>query len=201
MIIAPRGICFGGQAVRVAAAVEALMGRADQRRDWGEEGDALEHAGADRRVLVHPLALVGAQRPGLAQDLAGDADLADVVEQGAVAEPVQLDAADAHPGADGGREVGDLVGVVGGVGVLQLDRVGEHADGGEEGALQFGDELAAVDRGADLAGDDVGEQQILLGEGAPGSSCSRFITPQIEPATEIGSESSEPGSVRGLRVR
>ena len=34
---------------------------------------------------------------------------------------------------------------------------------------------------------------------APRSSCSRFITPQIEPATEIGSESSEPGSVRGLR--
>ena len=28
------------------------------------------------------------------------------------------------------------------------------------------DQLAAVDRGADLAGDDVGQQQVLLGEGA-----------------------------------
>ena len=70
------------------------------------------------------------------------------------------------PLADRDRQVGDLVGVVGGVGVLQLDRVGEHAEGGEEGALQFVDQLAAVDRRADLAGDDVGEQQVLVGEGA-----------------------------------
>ena len=70
----------------------------------------------------------GGQRAGLAEDLAGDADLADVVQQGAVAEAVQLGAADAHPLADRDGQVGDLVGVVGGVGVLQLDRVGEDAD-------------------------------------------------------------------------
>ena len=76
--------------------------------------------------------------------------------------------------------------MVGGVSVLQLDRIGEHAERGEEGALELVDELAAVDRRADLAGDDVGEQQVLA-------------TPS--PATRIGSESSEPGSVRGLRAR
>ena len=69
-----------------------------------------------------------AERAGLAQQLAGDADLADVVQQGAVAEPVELGAADPQPLADRDREVGDLVGVVGGVGVLQLDRVGEDAE-------------------------------------------------------------------------
>jgi hypothetical protein len=127
-----------------------------------QEGDALEHAGADRGVLVHPLALGGGQRAGLAEDLAGDADLADVVEEGAVAEAVQLGAGNAHPGADGGGQVGDLVGVVGGVGVLQLDRVGEDADRGEEGALEFADQLTAVDRRPDLAGDDVSEQQVRL---------------------------------------
>jgi hypothetical protein len=50
--------------------------------------------------------------------------------------------------------------VIGGVGVLQLDRVGEHAERGEEGALELVDQLAAVDRPSDLA-----EQQVLVGEG------------------------------------
>ena len=154
------------QPVRVAAAVVALVRRADQRRDRGEEGDPLQHAGADRGVLVHPGALLGGQRTGLAEDLGGDRDLADVVEEGAVAEAVELDPLDPHPLADPDRQLGDLLGVVGGVGVLHLDRVGDHPDRGEEGVLEFADQLAAVDRGADLAGDDVGEQQVFLVEGA-----------------------------------
>ena len=96
MIIAPRGICSPRQPVGVAAAVEALVGGADQRRDRRQEGDPLQHAGADRGVGVHRPRSSGAQRAGLAQQLAGDADLADVVQQGAVAEPVQLDPVDAH---------------------------------------------------------------------------------------------------------
>ena len=115
---------------------------------------------------IHPRPLGRAQRPGLAEDLAGNADLADVVQEGAVAESIQLGAGDAKAPADRGGEIGDLVGMVGGVGVLQLDRIGEDTDGGQEGALEFGDQLAAVDRRADLAGDDVGQQQVLLGEGA-----------------------------------
>ena len=74
--------------------VVALVRRADQWRDRGEEGDPLEHPGADRRVLVHATALLVGERAGLAQDLGGDADLADVVEKGAVAEPVELGALD-----------------------------------------------------------------------------------------------------------
>ncbi len=83
-------------------------------------------ASADRRVGVHPLALVGAQRPRLAQQLAGNADLADVVQQRAVAESVQLGPADSQPLSHPHRQLGHLVGMVGGVGVLQLDRIGDH---------------------------------------------------------------------------
>ena len=150
---------------------------------------------------IHLLPLLGAKRTGLAQQLARHADLADVVQQRAVAQPVELGPADAHPPADRNREVGDLVGVVGGVGVLQLDRVGEHAERGQEGALELVDELAAVDRRAELAGDDVGEQQVVVGEGAWFLLLEVAARPRRVPATRIGSESSEPGSVRGLRCR
>ena len=88
------------------------------------------------------------------------------MEEGAVAEAVELDALDPEPFADPDRQLGDLVGVAGGVGVLHLDRVGDHADRGEEGVLEFADQLAAVDRGADLAGDHVRQQQVFLAEGA-----------------------------------
>jgi hypothetical protein len=122
------------------------------------------------------------------------------VEQGAAAEAVQLGAADAEAAADLDRELGDLVGVVGGVGVLELDRVGEDGEGVEEGALDFLDQLAAVDRRATWLA-TMWARSRSSSVKAPDCSYSRFITPQIDPATTIGSESSEPGSVTGLRVR
>jgi hypothetical protein len=115
-------------------------------------------------MIIAPL--LRRQRACLAQQFGRDADLADVVEEGAVAQAVELVAGDADAGADADGDVGDLVGMVGGVGVLQLDGVGEDGDRGQEGVLEFADQLAAMDRLADLAGNDVGEQQVLLGEGA-----------------------------------
>lgn len=90
---------LAAETVGVAAAVEALVRGADQWRNRGEEGDPVQHPGGDRGVLVYPLALGEAQRPRLLQ-LAGCADLVDVVEQGAVAEAVELGAGEAEPTTD-----------------------------------------------------------------------------------------------------
>src|SRR5688500_9705775 len=68
--------------IGVAAAVPALVTRADDTADLAEQpADALEHALALDRVQLDDGALLGRQRAGLVDDLAGNADLAHVVEQ------------------------------------------------------------------------------------------------------------------------
>jgi hypothetical protein len=45
-----------------------------------------EEVGADLGVGLHDLALLGGEASGLVEDVVGDADLADVVEDGGVAD-------------------------------------------------------------------------------------------------------------------
>jgi hypothetical protein len=66
------------EAVRVAAAVVALVYGADERRDVGEQRDAPQQRVADGGVLLDLLELVGGEPAGLGEDVGADADLADV---------------------------------------------------------------------------------------------------------------------------
>ena len=49
-----------------------------------EEGDAAEHLLTERSVRLHQASLLRGQRAGFLEDLVGDSDLADVVEEEAV---------------------------------------------------------------------------------------------------------------------
>ena len=64
----------------------------------------------------HPLVLV--ERGALAEDRGIDEELADVVQVGGAADERALGRVHAHPGRDPPRELGDVLGVVGGVGLL-----------------------------------------------------------------------------------
>ena len=74
------GNLLAGETVRVAGAVEPLVGGADDGRDAVERGRGAQDPLADQRVLADegPLAVV--ERPGLVQDLVRHRELAQVVE-------------------------------------------------------------------------------------------------------------------------
>ena len=114
--------------VRVAVAVPALVLVAHGAGDGLQAGDGREDALADHRVLAHEHPLRGVERAGLVEERVGDADLADVVEQGDGGELGHLLAAQAEAGADGDREVVHGVGVLAGVAVAGLEGRGERLD-------------------------------------------------------------------------
>ena len=116
------------QAVGIAGAVPALVVVADDGREVARHAQRVADALADLGVLAHDPELVLGQRPGLVQDVLGDADLADVVEQRAVGHALQLAVAQAHVGGQAGRAVGQVAAVVLEAEVLGLDRVGEGDD-------------------------------------------------------------------------
>ena len=74
------------EAVRVAAAVPALVLVAHQQTGAGEELDGREDLLADDRVALDLEPLLGRQRAALVEDRLGHRDLADVVEDGAEAQ-------------------------------------------------------------------------------------------------------------------
>ena len=71
----------GLQAVGVAAAVPALVLVADRAGDLFKAGHGHDDALADHRVLLHHFPLLVVELARLVQDLVGDSDLADVVQQ------------------------------------------------------------------------------------------------------------------------
>ncbi len=112
------------------------MARAHQRHQLGEERHRLEDAGADVGVLLHHGDLLACQRPGLSQDRLGDADLADVVQQRAQLDDPGVGVVELELGAHASGQVGDLAGVVVGVGILGLESSRQGAQRGEVGVLQ-----------------------------------------------------------------
>ena len=93
-----------------------------------EEVDAAQDLPADDGMLLHQHALLVGQRRGLKEDRVGHGDLADVVQQepelglGVVGQREPGDARELQPVG------GHTLGVVAGVGVARLDRVGQCAN-------------------------------------------------------------------------
>ncbi len=87
---AGRGIVVAGEAVGVAAAVPALVRGADRLADRREIVDRRDDALADDRVLRHHGELLVGELVGLVEDVPGDPDLADVVEDARVLQVAQL---------------------------------------------------------------------------------------------------------------
>ena len=85
----------------VAVAVGTLVVQFDYRQVRLEERDLAQDAGAERRMALDLLVLLGRQRLGLLQDLVGQPDLADVVEQRAEPDDGHLGLGQPHlPGDD-----------------------------------------------------------------------------------------------------
>jgi hypothetical protein len=76
------------EAARVALAVPALVMAADHLDRVAERLDPGHHLHAEQRVGAHHLPLAVVQRSRLVEHRLGDADLADVVEQEPVAQPL-----------------------------------------------------------------------------------------------------------------
>src|SRR4029078_7425792 len=76
-------------AVGIARAVPPLVRVTDDRNDRAQELDGLEDPCAEQRGLLHDLPLLLSERPALREDRRGHADLAERVEQRAVAEIAQ----------------------------------------------------------------------------------------------------------------
>ena len=103
------------------------MGRAHDQADVTEQAaHVLEHLLADDVwVSITARSSLG-ERSGLVDDLVGDRDLADVVEQRRELEPAQLVLVESHRRSDRHHELHDVAAVAPGVTVVRLDHVAEE---------------------------------------------------------------------------
>src|SRR5438067_5225495 len=92
-------------AVRIAGAVPVLVAGADDRTHVLEPLDRRDDPLAELGVRLHQRPLLGGQAARLGEDRRGDADLADVVEEGAELEPLERRRVEAERLADLHRHV------------------------------------------------------------------------------------------------
>ena len=109
-------------------------------------------------------ALLDRQPAGLREDVAGDADLADVVEQRSELEPLQRGVVETQLGADAEREIRDPARMLRRVLVVRLERVRKRLDRGHERALEPFVAAGVRDRELRLVGDAAEQPQLALAE-------------------------------------
>ena len=152
-------------------------------------------------MAPHDLPLVVVERPGLREDPVRDADLPDVVEEGAVGDGVELLGREPDAQRDPGRMGGEPLAVVLRRRVLGLDRVGEGGDDGmrrfhpdegtseAKGAADAGEQLRPVERLADeVVGAGVEAVDDVLRRAAAGQEEDREVGPcgvTAEPAGDL----------------
>src|SRR5439155_8694755 len=107
-------------------------------------------------------AFVRAQAARLREDLARDADLADVVQQRAELESLECGVVEPETAADAKREVGVAPRVRRGVLLVRLERVRERLDGRDERALEPFVVARVRDRELGLVRETAEEAQLLL---------------------------------------
>ena len=92
-------------------------------------------------MIVHSF---GVELAGLVDDLLGDRDLADVVQQGAELQVAALLGAQAELVGDREREADDALAVLAGVAVVGLDYVSEYEGGAAVGVVELQQALQAA---------------------------------------------------------
>ena len=126
------------QAVRIARAVVPLVVVANDRQLRGELRDRRDDLGAEHRMGVHHHPLVARQPVLLLEDAVGHADLADVVEEAAPLEGLELRLRDVHLLADVDGDRLHPMAVLAGERIPLVDGPGQRPDG-------LGEHLAHLD--------------------------------------------------------
>ncbi len=138
---------LAGQPVRVAGAVDPLVVVQDRGPGLPQEADAAHHLVPVLGVQLDDPAFLGRERPVLAQQPGGDAELADVVQDPGDAHHFHPVLGHAQLAGDHRGGLADPFTVAARVAVLDVDRLDEGADGGLVGGA------LAVVLGEDPAGD------------------------------------------------
>ena len=152
------------QAVRIPVSIRLLVVQFDDLQYLRWQAQGRENRGADGGVPLDLRELLVAERARLPQHRIGYADLADVVQQRAQAQHVELATGEAEFTADHYRERRDPFGVTGRVAVTGVERRGQGADDAQ--IRRFGLGLRALDgmaQGVERAG-----QVVELATGAGG---------------------------------
>ena len=97
---------LAAQPVRVAAPVPALVVMADDRRERAGRRQWLADPLADLGMPAHQVPFLAVERRRLGQDSLGHPDLADVVEQGAVGDRLEVEPVETRLRAQPGGQVG-----------------------------------------------------------------------------------------------
>src|SRR5947209_8782473 len=119
------------QAVRIAGPIPALVLGSDDRTERREELDRDEDPLADHRMFSHDGELLWGEWSRFLEDVAGDADLADVVQERAIFHQPQLFTGQTEPPPDIDGELRRLTRMRLGVAVLGIERGRQRADGGD----------------------------------------------------------------------
>src|SRR6267378_214475 len=109
--------------VRISAAVPALLVREHDLRGGAEEVDGLQDAVAHLGMPPHLRPLCLGQRTRLEENAVRNADLADVVEERAAADVLDLVLGYAHPPGDGDGVAHHALGVIAGLVLASVERV------------------------------------------------------------------------------
>src|ERR1700676_3388329 len=99
--------------------------------DAGERNERLEKFSAEGNMRFHGVPLFEVERAALVENDFGDANLADVVENGAEADFLDFEIAHAEGFGEKGGVGGNFLRVALGVLILGVDGVGERSDGVE----------------------------------------------------------------------
>src|SRR5207237_2167173 len=100
----------------------------DDGAEWGQERQRGKDALTNDRMLAHDREFFWCERTRLLEDIAGNPDLADVVEQRPILQQAQVIALQAEPAADVDRQLGGLTGVRFRISILGVQRGRERAD-------------------------------------------------------------------------
>src|SRR5437870_1816174 len=116
------------EAIGISGPVEMLVVVADDGQQARPGTKGRDDVLADDRMQVHRDLFVGVERPGLEEDGVRNSDLADVVDEAAAVERVQVRRAEAQADTDHPRRLGDTLGMGFGERIFGLDRRRERED-------------------------------------------------------------------------
>ena len=195
--------------VGVTVTVPLFVVVADGGADFVEV-EVAQHLVADDGVRFHDFAFVGVELTWFEEDAVGDADLADVVEDGAELEGFQVVSVESEMAADRECDLGESFDVAVGAGVFDLNRVGERRrDRGAhesfsdlglgarfvpEGLLDFGSELGGAEGFREEAGSTTVEGAADVGAAAVAGDHEHwnarvevaYFLEQVEAGAEAG---------------